>query len=65
MLANITKYCQFNEICHIVKVKKYLRKLGKCVIIARKKVQEHVKGTILHLEVIWVFLRIFMGEELC
>jgi len=40
-----------------------LERLDKGMMHSGKYLQEHVKGTILHLEVIWSFLEIFYGRQ--
>ncbi len=45
------------------KVRKCLETIDEGIIYEGMQFQEHVKGTILHLQVIWAFLEAFYGQR--
>ena len=59
LISKISKKFPIVQCIAYPKVRKCLEKLDKGVVIAHKKVQEHVKGIFLHLEVIWAFWEVF------
>jgi hypothetical protein len=44
------------------KVRKCLETIDEGIVYEGMQFQEHVKGTILHLQVIWAFLEVFYGQ---
>jgi hypothetical protein len=45
-----------------LKVRKCLETIDEGIVYEGTQFQEHVKGTILHLQVIWAFLEVFYGQ---
>ncbi len=44
------------------KVRKCLETIDESIVYEGMQFQEHVKGTILHLQIIWAFLEVFYGQ---